>query len=60
MFPSSGEEDRHILRWAPYELTSSDPVAEVSSKRHNRVGVSLPSLENGNRFRFRNAVFSSY
>jgi hypothetical protein len=27
---------------------------------HNNVGISLPSPEDGNRFSFRNAVFSSY
>jgi hypothetical protein len=30
------------------------------SKEPNRVGVSLPSPEDGNRSRFRNVVFSNY
>jgi hypothetical protein len=30
------------------------------SKGHNRVGVSIPLSEDGNRSLFRNIVFSSY
>jgi hypothetical protein len=64
------EGSHRFLRWrtAPTFTGFLDfvhyPVTEVSrlalSKGHNKVGVSLPSPEGGNRSSFRNVVFSNY
>jgi hypothetical protein len=63
LYASSGEErETHTLLGL---LESVDhnywtTLRLALSKGHNRVGVFLPSLEDGNRSNFRDFVFSSY
>jgi hypothetical protein len=40
--------------------SESEALSLPLSKGHNRVVVSIPSLEDGNRSSLRNTVFSSY
>jgi hypothetical protein len=59
LFASSDEGKETPILLGPLEranLNRSGPLIEVP----NRVGVSLPSPEDGNRSSFRNVVFSSY
>jgi hypothetical protein len=49
-------EGRHLLFWVP-EKSLDLCLTLALAKGPNRVGVSLPSPEDGNRYSFRNAVF---
>jgi hypothetical protein len=49
-----------VIEGDAYSIRSNRISILVLSKRTNRAGVSIPSLEAGNRCRLRNIVFSSH
>jgi hypothetical protein len=55
----SGEEKEIRILLNPSERVNFNNWLALS-KGSNRAGVSLPSLEDGNRSNLRNVVFSSY
>jgi hypothetical protein len=60
LFPSSGEGRETPTPLSPVGRTNLKHWTwSAQSKGTNRVGVSLPSPEDGNRSRFRNAVLSA-
>jgi hypothetical protein len=60
MFPSSSEVREKPTLLGPFERANLSGFSErlALPKRPNSVSVSFPSLEDGNRSRFRNVVFS--
>jgi hypothetical protein len=69
LFPSSGilENRKHdvsetrsvfVLKWGGKTPTQLGPIERANL--HHWVGVSPPSLEDGNRSSFRNVVFSIF
>jgi hypothetical protein len=58
-FPSSGEGSETPILLSPLERAKLNPVIALS-EGPNRVGISLHSPGDGNRFNFRRVVFSSY
>jgi hypothetical protein len=58
--PGEGRETHTLLGHIKRAQINQWTWRLALSKGHNRVGVSLPSPEDGNRSSFRNVVFSSY
>jgi hypothetical protein len=63
LFPSSGEGGgggKIPIKWGPLVIANHNPWRLALYKGPNRVGVSPPSPEDGNRSSFLNVVFSSF
>jgi hypothetical protein len=60
LFLSSGQDWKRLLCWVHYKELKVQWLRLALPNRPNRIGVSHPSPEDGNRYSFRNVVFYSF